>query len=417
MGGITVNQKPKKDLKKRPTSKLPSSVHFPSAWLWFVDEIIPTYVKKHYSPRESWKDKPFEKEDAQFFFKGIADLSALFTEERPKGMPDYFSHPKYRSSYLLYFLPLQAAKFISLFQSHAGAMKVAIQSGIEQGVIRIADLGAGPGTASLAFLIYLLEASQEMEQPLPPIEFHWFDTQDAILKDGVALIEQISSNFPKLRGKVQVKTHTLPWWKAPSLLPKNLSLTFMGHILNEVPIAQQTQIPFWAKLFELNTGGGVLMIEPASRRSSQNLSLLRNFFFESELLERTPTQIWGPCLHAESCPMAEGRDWCHFSVPIHIPGNWFRVFSRKLSSERHWVKYSYSWFATRQYPSPQPNSQLRRVISDPLQKGLYRTVLLCEPETPGRWEVPIKIQASRGDLIRMTALPEKKDKKPRHFSD
>src|ERR1700746_3744114 len=87
------------------------TVRFPAAWSWFFDEAVPAWVKTHYSPKESWKNKPFSREDAKFFFRGVDELSEIFTEERSRGIPDYFSHPKYRSAYLLYFLPLQAAKF------------------------------------------------------------------------------------------------------------------------------------------------------------------------------------------------------------------------------------------------------------------------------------------------------------------
>src|SRR4051794_1991931 len=65
--------------------RMQRSAQFPPAWLWLVDEALPTLVKKNYSPKESWKDKPFTKEDAGFFFKGIEELSELFTEERSKG--------------------------------------------------------------------------------------------------------------------------------------------------------------------------------------------------------------------------------------------------------------------------------------------------------------------------------------------
>ena len=95
---------PKTEKASPKKARVPiSTTQFPAAWPWFIDEVIPQWVKTHYSPRESWKDKPFSKEDARFFFKGINELSQLFTEERPKGLPPYFQHPKYRSSYLLYF--------------------------------------------------------------------------------------------------------------------------------------------------------------------------------------------------------------------------------------------------------------------------------------------------------------------------
>src|SRR4051812_11812209 len=75
----------------------PPAREFPPAWLWLVDEAIPALVKERYSPRENWKGKPFSKEDAHFFFRGIEELSDLFTEERPKNMPAYLNHPKFRS--------------------------------------------------------------------------------------------------------------------------------------------------------------------------------------------------------------------------------------------------------------------------------------------------------------------------------
>src|SRR5258708_1057160 len=97
-------------------------IRFPPATPWLIDEFIPSYVKSNYSPRESWKGKPFGKEDVQFFCKGVMELSELFTEERPRQMPAYLQHPKFRSAYLLYFLPLQMAKFITVFQMHADAL-------------------------------------------------------------------------------------------------------------------------------------------------------------------------------------------------------------------------------------------------------------------------------------------------------
>src|SRR5688500_7744702 len=99
----------------RPLAQAPT---FPASWTWLVDEAGPALVKSRYSPRESWKTKPFTPDDARFFFRGVSELSELFTEERPREMPAYFQHPKFRSSYLLYFLPLQAAKFLSIFRLH-----------------------------------------------------------------------------------------------------------------------------------------------------------------------------------------------------------------------------------------------------------------------------------------------------------
>lgn len=379
-----------------------STFSFPPVWKTFVDEIVPQYVKQAYSPREKWKNRPFTKEDAHFYFKGIEELSTLFTDERPKGMPAYFQHPKFRSSYLLYFLPLQAAKFLSLYHRHTEAIQAALEHAQKTGCLRIADLGVGPGTASLALLIYLLN-SRLPDRLLPKsIELHWLDVNYPIMKDGVAITHALTELFPQLRERVTIKTYVEPWWKTAALLKEEFSLTIAGHVLNESTGQPQNRVTsaFWLSLLERNKGGGILFVEPAARKSSQLLSKLRNDLFSQELLPSSATRIWGPCLHAQMCPLSEGRDWCHFSVPSLVPGEWFKYFSTALGSERLWLKYSYLWFTSEEYPSPEPKPTLRRVISDPLNPGSpYRAVLLCEPTTPGRFPLNHGEVLYRGDLV------------------
>jgi len=419
--------RPKKSPISTPKPKLKTThgvIPFPPAWLWWVDELIPTWVKKNYSPRDSWKDKPFTKDDSFFFFRGVEELSELFTDERPAHLPAYFAHPKFRSSYLLYFLPLQAAKFLSVFQLHSKAYEAALETGKKTGVIRIGDLGAGPGTASLAFLLRLLQ-----EKEIPNVELYWVDTNKSILEDGRALVEQLANQFPRLRGKVKVSLHVGPWWEAARFLPEKMSLILMGNVLNESQIPRALSqavsndfseedlddespkkrakpLRLWAELMSRVDGGGILFLEPAIRRSSQLLSNLRDELIDSGLLENSPTSIWGPCLHAGACPLSQGRDWCHFSVPVDIPGKWFAQFSKGLGSERQWVKFSYLWLASKSAPSTRPAANLRRVISDPLQapSGGPRstdTVLICEPERTEKLRLPSAQRTRRGDLIKI----------------
>jgi hypothetical protein len=383
-----------------------SQISFPAAWTWLVDEAIPSYVKQHYSPKDSWKTKPFSREDARFFFRGIEELSDLFTVERERGIPAYFLHPKYRSAYLLYFLPLQAAKFVTLFETYPKAIEAALLHS-KSGVLRIADLGAGPGTASLSLLVYLLKLQVELPEE---IEIHLLDTHAGILKDGKQLIELFANAFPKLREKVKVQTHVGPWWRALNLIPGGeFSLTLMGHVLNESSGPRREQEAFWPSLVRRASGGGILMVEPAARKPAQTLASIRDSIFEAGLLEATAESLWGPCLHAGRCPLSEGRDWCHFSSPILIPGQWFKEFSVGLGSERDWVKFSYLWLASPRFPSSKPYVHARRVISDPLSASPSKSahhpspVLLCEPETPKRWIVPGRNKVRRGDIVNLTA--------------
>ena len=385
---------------KRQTSDSTSTTPFPLAWQWLVDEALPTWVKQHYSPQASWKAKPFTHQDAVFFSKGIHELSEIFTEERGK-LPTYFHHPRFRSAYLLYFVPLQAAKFVSLFHLYSAAMKAALQHGKKTGTLRIYDLGAGPGTGSIAALIWLIDLASKTGDPLPKIELHWWDTNASTMEDGRGIVDQLSESFPLLYEKIDLFTHEAPWWEVN--LEKEPSLVIMGHVLNEATIPGKAQ-NIWQRLLGSLRGGGLLMVEPASRASSQSLSRLRDSFIESELIAESPSAIWGPCLHTGHCPLADGRDWCHFSLPVQIPGNWFRTFSKGLGSERNWVKFSYLWFSAKSNPAPVPQKMQRRVISDRLSAGKDgpADVLICEPEFPARFRVSARTAIHRGDLIYLT---------------
>ena len=399
---------------KRPTLgpmiEVEEQVQFPAAWTWFVDELLPNLAKNRYSPRESWKGKPFTKEDAAFFSKGVEELSDLFTEDRPtKGMVPYFQHPKYRCGYLLYFLPLQAAKFLTLLHLHPQAFEALLKHGKKEGVLRIVDLGCGPGTASISILLALLEAKIPASE-IPPIELHWFDTNSDIMHDGKALVEALADQFSRLRGKVSVKVNLVPWWKALPKIPERSGLVIMGHVLNEATIPHQMSDPFWEPLLQNLSGAGLLIAEPAAKRSSQSLSHLRDQILEwiagageeGQAAEPSQQRLWGPCLHAGRCPLADGRDWCHFSSPSRIPGKWFKYFSEGLGSERQWLKFSYLWVASADYLAPKRNPKERLVVSDPLgREGEAAAHLLCEPQTPRRWIAPRGSLVRRGNVIKL----------------
>ncbi len=431
-----------------------SPVDFPPAWTWWSDELIPTWVKRNYSPKDSWKAKPFNAEDARFFSQGIEDLSELFTDARPKDLAGYFKHPKYRSSYLLYFLPLQAAKFMAVLQQTPRALDAALQQAASsKRPLRILDVGAGPGTASFGLLFALLERSVRSEGAfeIPSIEFHWMDTQEGILKDGASLLAEFTESFPRLRGRVKTFLHPGDWlWPkktsrprssadssssqpnfgTPELEPAQFDLVLLGNVLNESQHPGKLAPPLDELRAKTGAGGGVLIIEPAFKASAQRLGQVRDtLVIEREEKENDSSQesqdpddltppaapvvsttqskpsrgaaLWGPCLHAGRCPLAQGRDWCHFSVPVEIPGRWFRGFSKGLGSERNWLKYSYLWLASPLKGADPAKTQERLIVSDtlPAPRSGDSSVLICEPELTRRWILPSKTRRFRGERV------------------
>jgi hypothetical protein len=327
--------------------------------------------------------------------------------------------------------------------------------------MRVLDLGAGPGTASLALLLQLLDLTLKPGEQLPPIEMDWYDLNRGVLEDGKALAELLATSFPKLRGKLTVRVHARTWWEA--VAPAETSLVLLGNVLNEasnflpkrrhegpegspldseeaetsgpnaasfargVPKAasfdrggpgEDEILPGEARaarlapplraLVELSRrarGGGVLIVEPAFRKPSQTVSQLRDYLLMTEAIPSDVTSIWGPCPHAQACPLATGRDWCHFSIPAEIPGQWFKAFSRGLGSERHWVKFSYLWLSSPDARAPRPEPGLRLVVSDPIATSAGdRVVLLCEPSSPARLSIPRNLELLRGDWIDPTRI-------------
>ncbi len=347
---------------------LDRSPEFPAIWTEFVDNVLTAVVKKRFSPKPEWKDKPFSKTDVTFFSKGLIELQEELTTDRLTSTRtrDYFAHPASRSSYLLFYLPLQAAKFLALFDHHRDALKARIEK--SSGSLRILDLGAGPGTASLAFLA----AAQTFIPKGTKVQLVWLDRRSKIMEDGMALLDAfiLSQNFD-FEVRLEKKYLDLA---AISALPAS-DFILAGHVMNELSAKAQDQV---VRIVSETLGRAnapeLIVVEPAFRSSAQRLSANRN----SWLSNNPSLNIVGPCLHRETCPLTTSRDWCHFSVPAQIPGRWFAEFSKALGGERDWLKFAYVWISPN-LRLKKTASEVRRVVSDPIQTPDGRKNLLCAP--------------------------------------
>jgi len=389
--------------------EFPTPVGFPKSWKWFMDQRLIQWVKDHYSPQESWKGKPFTNQDAHFFFRGIEELSDIFTQDRGRALQRYFEHPRFRSSYLLYFLPLQAAKFVALFERHQKFLIPALQSAAQKGTIEIVDLGAGPFTASIAFVLWFLDHTETLTPEggeLPKIRITGVDSQATILKEGAELLKILAEGFPRLRGKVQVETQVTKWqdWvKRHAKSQDAADLYLMGHVLNEGRGEKVGDLAeAMAALLEKNPRAGALMVEPAAKNASQFLSQLRDV-----LLEELPVNPVGPCPHRERCPLAGGGDWCHFSFPAEVPGAWFSRFSKGLGSERQFLKLSYLWLADSGFwktGQSLPSKDAQLLVSDSLTRYTGRTAkvaidaLVCAPDRTQKVSLKVPLEKLRGPL-------------------
>jgi hypothetical protein len=164
-----------------------------------------------------------------------------------------------------------------------------------------------------------------------------------------------------------------------------------GHVLNE-----SRHLPEKLEAILKLTGGlGMLLLEPATRSNSQELVRLRDKL-------RAATEIIGPCLHRGICPLAAGRDWCHTSVPIEIPGEIFARVSREIGTPREWLKFSYLWLGGARSSSAQStpvDPTLRRVLTEPLDARPVTEILVCEPDRVKRLKVRRVLAPYRGGIM------------------
>ncbi len=367
---------------------------FPSLWVTLLDEVIPQFVKERYSPQESWKKKPFSQTDVVFFSKGLLDLSDFFTLDRESAtLPNYFTTAKFRSSYFLYFFALQGAKFLTLFDRYPLAVEAALAHAKKTGVLSIVDVGSGPGTASIAFLIHVLDRYKSATEIPFQIHLHWIDHNQTIMKDGELFLQRLLERFPQFDGDISLTTEFRSWWKHPRDYDFTASIVLFGNVLNESSKDPKVFLQGLAPFLKDPQGAGVLMVEPAFRSASQRLSQIRD--------ELMPRPLWGPCLHVSKCPLAEGRDWCHFSVPVKLPGSFFKRFSIKLGGVRDWLKFSFIWLAANEDKKEAVFRDLLplvRIVSDPMTTPRGQQNQICRPDRVG-W-VPSHKNLFRGEVIR-----------------
>lgn len=153
----------------------------------------------------------------------------------------------------------------------------------------VLDLGAGPGTGSLAAAL------------------RWPLCQHFQLVEGDAymnkLSQQILKNIPEIISQ------------SFSYSPENLlhypfkdthDLVILSYVLNE--LSSQNQSLVVKKSWEKATKGLVIVV-PGTPTCYQQLMILRDLLIEMGAF------IAAPCPHHEACPLPKG-DWCHFSTRL-----------------------------------------------------------------------------------------------------
>jgi ribosomal protein RSM22 (predicted rRNA methylase) len=270
----------------------------------------------------------------QALCRSVADLSRLFTKDRPERQRSYLDEEAFRAGYLAYFLPVNLAKVQVLLDEMPAPQA-------DGRPLRVLDVGSGPGTGALAVLDWL------RQQPGGgrAVEVVALDQSKPALRDA----EQLWAAYVRAAG---VQSATLSPVRADVAKGRCLNdlraqqsegfdLILAANVLSEVGDGSRDAIERRTLLVEgllglLKPQGSLIIMEPALRDTSRDLHHVRD-----ALLAKHVCTVYSPCLHDRPCPaLVQEGDWCH-EERLWTPPAIVSAIDRVVGFIKDALKFSY----------------------------------------------------------------------------
>jgi len=257
----------------------------------------------------------------------VARLSRLLTKGREELPPAYLRDEGLRGAYTAYFLPANLSKIhkpLHELSLHPGAL-------FSKQKLRILDIGAGPGTASLGALDFFSRQALR-----PGLELVAVDQVAANLKEA-------ESFFRERQGGVDASLTTLcsDIKGLERHVKGRFDVIIFANVLNELfahdPQRTGHRTALLSGVLErlLAPEGSCIVIEPALRETSRDLLEVRDGMIAKGL------QVYSPCLGNAACPArANPRDWCHEDIPWEPP-SLVREIDKLTGLRKDSLKFSY----------------------------------------------------------------------------
>ena len=225
----------------------------------------------------------------------------------------------------------------------------------------------------------------------------------------LAILEEIhhTLSLPATDMKLETRpgelTHFLKWPAG------SFDLLLASFSLNEA--LQNEPWPRWMAwirqaLARLRPGGLLLILEPALDEASERFRRLRD-----ALAADTSVQLWGPCLHAAQCPLAETKRYCHEVRRWQAPDSWKQI-NGQLYHDAQSLKYQFL-AVSNQRPASQEPETVRLISPLAEKKGLFLTTVCTSQGLLEHVEIPTRgltkaswaelRELERGDWLRLRA--------------
>lgn len=271
----------------------------------------------------------------------VRRLSAAYVQNLP---PRQLKDEE-RRAYTAYYGPGGALKVVAVLMELA-------QRGWRppDDVLRLADLGAGPGTGTLGVALALFRSPTRIESSLLDRDPAWDPAilLDPFLQSGALRLVRSNSSLWEPAGPFDLVV------AANVIVELDLEVAELGRRLHAQ--AEQALAP----------DGVLVIVEPATRGATRRLHALRD-----DLLARG-LEVLAPCLHRERCPMlASTSDWCHEVRPWEQP-RYHRRLDHLARLDKRRLQFSYLALS-RRAPQEHFPPLAARVVSTVLrEKGRTR---------------------------------------------
>lgn len=260
--------------------------------------------------------------DERELARSIEELSVKFTKDRHK-IGDYLKDPRLVSAYTAFYLLTNIPKFEAIHHWLPESWLVDLKKS------SLIDLGAGPGTFSLAWKVWGGEGS-----------VFQIETSALMRDQGKKLWDGF------FKGE---KLQQMSRWESP-VISEDKFLLF-GHSANEM--GPELALDYIKKINPKH----ILFIEPGTKEFFPHMLTIRQALIESGF------NILYPCPNSESCPMSgDPENWCHQFIQVkHDPET--ERLSQIVSKDRSLLPLTVHAFSRQSY-GPNPSERIVRVLPD-----------------------------------------------------
>lgn len=267
-------------------------------------------------------------DDPRSIAKAIMAMSDFYAKHPEKSSPWAESWAKI--AYVAYYMPLN-------FWRLCGVVIRGQQVNFFEGFERYIDFGSGLGSVGMAFeqAGLLFQSGHCVESSGEAIDFHK---------------RLVSHSQTPLSWASKVTANDV----------KGETLAIFSYSFTELK-----ELPSW-----VDQCRGVLIVEPSTRDDARRLQKLRSILLEKGW------HVWGPCTHAEACPLLEesNRDWCHDRIVWQQP-QWLKDIESQMPIKNGTLPCS--WLMMRRDPPPRFQRGVGRITGDLQEFKGFAKQLVC----------------------------------------